>query len=80
MKFGLMHETLFLVIYLFDRYIYSQSVVRKPLQLVGVTSMFLVYKYEEIYAPIVTYFILVSDDVYRKSEILHIEKSILDTL
>ncbi|GLJ26593.1 hypothetical protein SUGI_0515930 [Cryptomeria japonica] len=80
LKFGLMHETLFLAINLFDRYLSSQSVVRKSLQLVGVTSMLLASKYEEIYAPIVEDFVLVSDNAYRKSDILQMEKSILNTL
>ncbi|KAH9305228.1 hypothetical protein KI387_009632, partial [Taxus chinensis] len=80
LKFGLMHETLFLAINLFDRYLSSQRVMRKSLQLVGITSMLLACKYEEIYAPVVEDFVLISDNAYRRTEILQMEKSILNTL
>ncbi|GLJ49244.1 hypothetical protein SUGI_1040320 [Cryptomeria japonica] len=42
--------------------------------------MFLASKYEEIYALIVEYFVLVFDNAYRKFKILHMETSSLNTL
>ncbi|OAY82978.1 Cyclin-B2-2, partial [Ananas comosus] len=46
-KFELMEETLFLTVNVIDRFLALQTVVRKKLQLVGVTAMLLACKYEE---------------------------------
>ncbi|WOH06341.1 hypothetical protein DCAR_0625767 [Daucus carota subsp. sativus] len=50
-KFELMPETLYLTINIVDRYLATKSVARKELQLVGISSMLLASKYEEIWAP-----------------------------
>ncbi|KAG0502876.1 hypothetical protein HPP92_002948 [Vanilla planifolia] len=63
-KFELMPETLFLTMHIIDRYLSVESVLRKELQLVGVGSMLIACKYEEIWAP----------------EILKMEKEILNKL
>eukprot|EP01018_Ginkgo_biloba_P005917 Gb_10664 [translate_table: standard] len=80
LKFDLMHETLFLAINLIDRYLSSQKIVRKSLQLVGVTAMLLACKYEEICVPIVEDFVTISDRAYTRNEVLQMEKSMLNTL
>ena len=46
-----MNETLFLTVNLIDRFLSKQSVVRKKLQLVGLVSMLLACKYEEVSVP-----------------------------
>ena len=43
-----MNETLFFLVNLIDRFLSKQSVLRKKLQLVGLVSMLLAYKYEEV--------------------------------
>jgi cyclin B len=50
-KFELMPETLYLTMYIIDRYLSLQPVPRKELQLVGVSAMLIACKYEEIWAP-----------------------------
>ncbi|GLJ41031.1 hypothetical protein SUGI_0849470 [Cryptomeria japonica] len=80
LDFRLMHETLFLVINIFDRYLSRQTVVRKSLQLVAVAAMFVACKYEEISIPLVEEFIFITDNAYTRSELLHMEKSILNKL
>lgn len=50
-RFKLMHETLYLTIDLVDRYLSTKVVSRKELQLIGISSMLLACKYEEIWAP-----------------------------
>jgi hypothetical protein len=50
-KFELMPETLYLTMYIIDQYLSLQPVLRKELQLVGVSSMLIACKYEEIWAP-----------------------------
>jgi len=72
-KFKLLPETLFLTVNLIDRYLEKVEINRKRLQLVGVTSMFIASKYEEIYAPEVKDFAYVTDSAYTKQEILDME-------
>nr|CAD1830625.1 unnamed protein product [Ananas comosus var. bracteatus] len=59
-KFELMDETLFLTVNIIDRFLARQNVVRKKLQLVGVTAMLLACKYEEVTVPVVEDLILIS--------------------
>lgn len=51
LKFKLMPETLFLTTNVMDRYLNTQVVERKNLQLVGMTALLIASKYEEIWAP-----------------------------
>ncbi|BBH09881.1 Cyclin B2, partial [Prunus dulcis] len=64
-KFELMDETLFLTVNLIDRFLESQMVIRKKLQLVGVTAMLLACKYEE---------------AYSRKDVLDMEKSMVNSL
>lgn len=65
-----MDETLFLTVNIIDRFLEKQSVVRKKLQLVGMTAMLLACKYEEVSVPIVEDFVLISDKAYTRKEVL----------
>lgn len=79
-KFELMDETLYLTVNLIDRFLAAQPVVRKKLQLVGVTAMLLACKYEEVSVPVVEDFIVISDRAYSRKEVLEmvdLTKSIL---
>jgi cyclin B len=80
LKFKLLPETLFLTINLIDRYLEKNIIPRTKLQLVGVTSMLISSKYEEIYAPEVRDFVYITDKAYTKEEILAMEQAILATL
>ncbi|XP_042500856.1 G2/mitotic-specific cyclin-2-like isoform X2 [Macadamia integrifolia] len=79
-KFELMDETLFLTVNLIDRFLAQQTIVRKKLQLVGVTAMLLACKYEEVSVPVVEDLILISDKAYTRKEILEMERLMLNTL
>ncbi|XP_076927401.1 G2/mitotic-specific cyclin-1-like isoform X2 [Bidens hawaiensis] len=79
-KFDLQHETLFLTVNLIDRFLAKQNVVRKKLQLVGLVAMLLACKYEEVSVPVVDDLIFISDKAYSRSEILEMEKLMLNTL
>lgn len=50
-KFELMPETLYLAVYIFDRYLSLNTVIRRELQLVGIAAMLIACKYEEIWSP-----------------------------
>ncbi|CAK7329092.1 unnamed protein product [Dovyalis caffra] len=79
-KFELMDETLFLTINLIDRFLERCTVVRKKLQLVGVTAMLIACKYEEVSVPVVDDFVLISDKAYTRKEVLDMEKLMVNTL
>ncbi|XP_044491032.1 G2/mitotic-specific cyclin-2-like [Mangifera indica] len=79
-KFELMDETLFLTVNILDRFLEKQSVVRKKLQLVGMTAMLLACKYEEVSVPIVEDFVLISDNAYTRKEVLDMEKLMVNSL
>ncbi|CAL4908859.1 unnamed protein product [Urochloa decumbens] len=79
-KFELMPETLYLTIYIVDRYLSLQPVLKRKLQLVGIAAMLIASKYEEIWAPEVGDFISLSDNAYDRQQILVMEKAILNTI
>lgn len=65
-----MEETLYLTVNLVDRFLERRTVTKKKLQLVGITSMLLACKYEEVSVPIVNDFIVISDKAYKRAEVL----------
>eukprot|EP01123_Difflugia_compressa_P012416 TRINITY_DN529_c0_g1_i1.p1 TRINITY_DN529_c0_g1~~TRINITY_DN529_c0_g1_i1.p1 ORF type:complete len:466 (+),score=104.83 TRINITY_DN529_c0_g1_i1:1512-2909(+) len=78
--FKLLPETLFLTVYIIDKYLSLERVERDKLQLIGVTAMLVASKYEEIYAPECNDFVYVSDGAYTKKQILEMEGRILNAL
>ncbi|XP_065015705.1 G2/mitotic-specific cyclin S13-7-like [Musa acuminata AAA Group] len=79
-KFELSPETLYLTFHIIDRYLSMETVLRRELQLVGVSAMLIASKYEEIWAPEVNDFICISDRAYTREQILGMEKAILNKL
>ncbi|KAF3634502.1 Cyclin-B2-2 [Capsicum annuum] len=79
-KFELMEETLYLTMNLIDRFLTVQSVIRKKLQLIGITTLLLACKYEEVCVPAVEDLILISDRAYARKEVLEMEKLIVNAL
>ena len=79
-KFNMKEETLFLCVNILDRYLNKDYISRAKLQLVGVTSMLIACKQEEIYFPPIEDFVYITDNVYTADQILDMEKSILFAL
>uniref|UniRef100_A0A0E0HVS3 Cyclin N-terminal domain-containing protein n=1 Tax=Oryza nivara TaxID=4536 RepID=A0A0E0HVS3_ORYNI len=79
-KLELLDETLFLTVNIIDRFLARENVVRKKLQLVGVTAMLLACKYEEVSVPVVEDLILICDRAYTRTDILEMERMIVNTL
>ncbi|XP_069701166.1 G2/mitotic-specific cyclin-B-like [Periplaneta americana] len=80
-QFHLLLETLYLTVAIIDRYLQEvNTTTRKKLQLVGVGSMFVACKYEEMFSPEVGDFVYICDNAYTKEEILSMEKNIIRTL
>ena len=80
LKFKLVPETLYLTINLIDRFLEKEQVSRPRLQLVGVTSLLIASKYEEIYPPELRDLVYICDKAYTKKDILEMEEKILKTL
>jgi len=78
--FKLLPETLFLSVSIIDRFLSMKQISRDILQLVGITSMLIASKYEEIYAPECNDFVYISDGAYTKLQIISMEQTILNTL
>jgi cyclin B len=76
-KLELLGETLFLTVNIIDRYLARENVVRKKLQLVGVTAMLLACKYEEVSVPVVEDLILICDRAYTRADILEMVTTLL---
>lgn len=80
MKFRLVPETLYLCVNIIDRYCSVANVSRTKLQLLGVTSLFLACKHEEIYPPEVRDCVYITDRAYDRQEVLDMEQTILRVL
>eukprot|EP00249_Psilotum_nudum_P028994 c39081_g1_i1 orf=330-1733(-) len=79
-KFKLMPETLFLTINVIDRFLASQSISRKNLQLAGVTAMLVAAKYEEICYPQIDDLVFISDSAFTREDVLSMEIKMLNKL
>ena len=79
-KFKLVPQTLFMTVDLIDRFLSKQPIARQALQLVGITALMIVAKYEEIYPPLIKDFVAVCDNAYSKSQILEMESQIIMSL
>ena len=79
-KFKLLPETLYLTINLIDRYLCFFDVQKRDVQLIGVASLIIATKYEEIYPPTVKDIIYLTDNTYSREQILKMEMSILFNL
>ncbi|PHT82527.1 Cyclin-B1-1 [Capsicum annuum] len=79
-KFELNPETLYLTIYIVDRYLAVETASRRELQLVGISSMLIASKYEETWAPELNDFVCISDKTYSHEQVLTMEKQIHEQL
>lgn len=80
LKFKLLPQTLFLTVSVLDRFLAVRQIERSKLQLIGVTALMIVAKYEEIYPPQLKDYVAVCDNAYTRSELLRTEAEILQAL
>ena len=73
-------ESLYMTVYIIDRYLQGKQVRRSKLQLVGVAALLVAAKYEEIYPPELRDLVYITDRAYNKQEILEMESDIVNTL
>lgn len=79
-EYKLVPDTLYLTVSYIDRYLSKNVVNRQRLQLLGVTSMLVASKYEEICAPQVEEFCYITDNTYFCDEVLQMESKVLQHL
>lgn len=82
MQYGLFPETLFLGVFMLDKYLEleASTVTKSNLQCVGVAAMFLAAKYEEIFVPEVVEFASMTENSVTVKDILAMEVLIVQTL
>ena len=79
-KFHLTPDTLYITVNIIDKFLSKEKIKRKNFQLLGITSLFITNKYEEIYPPELKDHVEVTDNAYNKKDVLEMEGLILDTL
>ena len=79
-KYKLKPETMYLTVNIIDRYLSKKSVTTINLQLVGVVSLLISSKYEDIYPPKVKELAEITDGAYIPNQLLVMEENILSTL
>ena len=79
-KFKLQSATLWLCVNILDRYLEIAQTVRADLQLVGVSSLLIACKFEEIYPPEVRDCVYITDYAYTREQVLLMESQILRQL
>jgi cyclin B len=71
---------LYVAVSIIDRYLSKVPLTKNKLHLLGVTSLLIATKYEEIYAPGLKELLSVSENKFNKDEVLNFEYEILSTL
>ena len=79
-KFNFTDETLFMTINIIDRYLTLEKITRNKLQLLGITSLMIACKHEEIDLPKANDFIYITDNAYNRKEVFIMENEILKKL
>ncbi|PWA64465.1 cyclin-like, Cyclin A [Artemisia annua] len=79
-EYKLLPYTLYLTISYIDRYLSVNVLNRQKLQLLGVSSMLIAAKYEEITPPHTEDFCYITDNTYTKQEVVKMEADVLKAL
>ena len=79
-RFRLKSETLFQTVWIIDTYLSLKKITRAKLQLLGIASLLISAKSQEIYYPQLKELIDITDGAYVKSELLEMENNVLKIL
>ncbi|CAL1388219.1 unnamed protein product [Linum trigynum] len=79
-EYKLVPDTLYLTVNLIDRSLSQIYIEKQRLQLLGVTCMLIASKYEEILAPRVEEFCFITDNTYKREEVLKMERQVVDMM
>ena len=76
-KFRLIPEVLFVALHILDQYLSRQKIQKNQLHILGVTTLVLAAKYEEIYPPSIKDFLEISENSFNAAMVISMEKEIL---
>ncbi|KAD6795321.1 hypothetical protein E3N88_06217 [Mikania micrantha] len=79
-EYKLVSDTLFLTVSYIDRFLSSHYLSRNKLQLLGVSSMLVASKFEEVSPPHVEDYCYITDNTYTKEEVVQMERELLNFL
>ena len=79
-RFRLKSETLFQTVWIIDTYLSLVEITRAKLQLLGIASLLIACKSQEIYYPQLNEFLDITDGAYAKNELIDMEKKVLKIL
>ncbi|KAM3230266.1 hypothetical protein ACQJBY_060828 [Aegilops geniculata] len=79
-EFNLLADTLYLAVSYIDRFLAASVTTRDRLQLLGVASLFVAAKYEEIHVPKLDKFSDITDGTYTNQQVVKMEADILKYL
>lgn len=79
-KFRLVPEALYVTQHIIDQFMSKKKIQKNQLHLLGVATLLIAAKYEEIYPPELRDFLAVSENKFTKKNVLDMEKDILLTL
>ncbi|KAF5444843.1 hypothetical protein F2P56_033942 [Juglans regia] len=79
-EYKLVSDTLYLSISYIDRFLSLNVLNRQKLQLLGVSAMLIASKYVEISPPHVEEFCYITDNTYKKEEVVNMEADLLKSL
>ena len=79
-RFKLKNETLFQTVWIIDTYLSYRQITRAKLQLLGIASLLISCKSQEIYYPQIKEFINITDGAYVKNELIEMENNVLKIL
>ena len=79
-RFKLKNETLFQTVWIIDTYLSYRHITRAKLQLLGIASLLISCKSQEIYYPQTKEFINITDGAYVKNELIEMENNVLKVL
>ena len=79
-RFRLKPQTLFLTVNIIDSFLSIKLIHRAKLQLLGIASLLIACKCEEIYYPPVKDFVDITDKAYSKEELINMEFLVLEIL
>lgn len=80
LRFSLRPETLYQTIFIIDSFSSLNTIIRSKYQLLGIASLLISCKSQEIYFPQLKEFIQITDNAYNKNELIVMENDILKIL
>ena len=80
LRFKFRPSTLFCTVRIIDAYLFLQPIQRCNFQLLGIASLLIACKHEEIYVPKLEDLIYVTDNAYKKEDLIKMEEKVLDHL